>query len=308
MHGVLLVDKTEGMTSHDVVMQVRKLFSTRKVGHAGTLDPFATGLLIVCLGKATKTLQFLVEQAKEYEAVMKLGETTDSQDLTGVVLEERPVPVLKPGELEETFSSFVGDISQLPPMFSARRVNGQRLYTLARAGKVVDREARTVTVESLEITKISLPHVAFRVLCSKGTYIRTLAHDMGEALGCGAHLTQLRRTRIGRFHVREACSLPRLAEFSLMADREQHLLPIDLALNNFPALTLDEEDAARLIHGVKLQYPQDFDEQEIMPDETEQLLRIYNSGGEFLALARKTLVPHNEGFFRQIRPVKVFYS
>ena len=308
MNGVLLIDKTADMTSHDVVIQIRRLFSTRKVGHAGTLDPFATGLLILCLGKATKTLQYFVEDVKEYEAVMKLGETTDSQDLTGVVLDRRPIQDFSVAKIEEACISFVGEILQTPPMHSARRVNGQRLYTLARAGKIVEREARPVTIASLEITNLALPYVSFRVVCSKGTYIRTLANDLGEALGCGAHLTQLRRTRIGRFHVDEACSLEQLADCMPGAEREEALLPIDEALNSFPALTLDREEATRLMNGVKLSYPQDTPGKDPEENEAERILRIYNPDGEFLALARRTLVPHGEGFSRQIRPIKVFSS
>lgn len=306
MTGVLLIDKAEGMTSHDVVIQIRKLFSTRKVGHAGTLDPFATGLLILCLGKATKTLQYFVEHTKEYEAVMKLGQTTDSQDLTGSVLEQRPVPAFTATDLEAACSSFVGDILQTPPMFSARRVNGQRLYKLARAGKTVEREARPVTIDSLNITKIALPYAHFRVVCSKGTYIRTLANDLGEALGCGAHLSQLRRTRIGRFDVDEACSLEQLADISPGGEREQTLVPIDRALSCFPVLTLNEEDAVRLMNGVQLYDPQETSEQGAETDETEQIFRVYNPAGEFLALAQRALVPHEEGFCRRIRPIKVF--
>ncbi|MCP4402817.1 MAG: tRNA pseudouridine(55) synthase TruB, partial [bacterium] len=264
--------------------------------------------LILCLGKATKALQYVVEYTKEYEAVMKLGETTDSQDLTGSVLEQRSVPDFAPAELEDAVSSFVGDISQTPPMYSARKVNGQRLYTLARAGKTVEREIRTVTIDSLEITEVALPSVSFRVICSKGTYIRTLANDLGETLGCGAHLTQLRRTQIGRFGIDEACSLEQLADTSPGREREQALLPIDKALNCFPALTLNEEDATRLIHGVQLYHPQATLGQAARADEAEQILRIYNSSGEFLALARRTLVPHQEGFYRQIRPIKVFFG
>jgi len=305
MNGVLFIDKAEGMTSHDVVMQARKLFSTKKVGHAGTLDPFATGLLILCLGKATKTLQYIVEYTKEYEAVMKLGETTDSQDLTGSVLERRAVRALTSAELGEVFASFVGDISQVPPMYSARRVNGQRLYTLARAGKTVERQAQTVTIESLEITDIALPFVSFRVVCSKGTYIRTLANDLGEALGCGAHLTQLRRTRIGRFDVEAAFTLEQLAACEPGTERERALLPIDSALGSFPPLTVNEEDAARILNGVQLSCPPELDRES---HEAVQLLRLYNSAGEFLALAHKALVPHEDGFCRQIRPIKVFHA
>jgi tRNA pseudouridine55 synthase len=192
-------------------------------------------------------------------------------------------------------------------MFSARKVNGQRLYKLARTGKTVEREARIVTIESLEITEISLPYVSFRVICSKGTYIRTLAHDLGEALGCGAHLTQLRRTRIGRFHVSEACSLAQLAGSSGPAEREQMLLPIDRALNCFPSLTLNEEDAARLIHGVKLQLNPESPGQDVEQNEAEQILRVYNFAGEFLALARRAFVPHEEEGRQQISPIRVFY-
>ncbi|PID58787.1 tRNA pseudouridine(55) synthase TruB [candidate division KSB3 bacterium] len=306
MNGVLLIDKTAGMTSHDVVRELRKLYAMKKIGHAGTLDPFATGLLILCLGKATKSLQYIVECDKEYEAMMKLGETTNTQDLTGTVLEQRTVPANARSELERLRSSFVGEISQIPPMFSARKVNGQRLYALARAGKTIERKARTVRIESLIIHDVSLPYVSFRIVCSKGTYVRTFAHDLGEALGCGAHLTRLRRTRIGRFQVHEAYSLAQLAEKQPGAERAQTLRPVDTVLQDFPALTLNKDAAARVRYGAELQYLSPHCTREIAAAGEEQVLRLYNPAGEFLALAKERLVVHEEGILRKIRPIKVF--
>lgn len=202
--GVLLVDKEPAMTSHDVVAIVRKHLGIKKVGHCGTLDPMATGLLILVLGRGTKIQDLLMAEDKEYIGSMKLGETTDSQDADGEVIETRTVPSLTESNLEEAFAKFDGDFYQTPPMVSAIKQGGVALYKLARQGKVVEREPRFVHVFAHQIMGINLPHIDFRVVCSKGFYVRTYAHDIGEALSCGAHLSSLRRTKSGRFSVDDA--------------------------------------------------------------------------------------------------------
>ncbi len=199
--GVLLVDKAGGMTSHDVVAIVRRRLEIKKVGHCGTLDPLATGLLLLTLGRGTKIQDLLMSEDKEYVGTMTLGASTSTQDREGEIIEQRPVPELSAEQIREAFDKFRGDFYQMPPMVSAIKHGGVPLYKLARQGKVVEREPRLVHVYRYAIDQITLPEIDFTVLCSKGFYVRTYAHDIGEALGCGAHLKNLRRTKSGRFVV-----------------------------------------------------------------------------------------------------------
>ncbi len=211
--GVLLVDKPSGITSHDVVDRVRRIFRMKKVGHAGTLDPMATGLLIILVGKATKISQYLMSLDKEYEGTLHLGQATDSHDADGEVISEAPIPSdLDEVSLKEFSDTFIGDQYQIPPMFSAKKVDGQPLYKLARKGKTVEREPRFVRVAHFELSNVVLPDANFTLNCSKGTYVRTIIHDLGEKIGCGGHLTALRRTAIDRFRVEESNSLEVLKE------------------------------------------------------------------------------------------------
>lgn len=205
--GILFIDKPIGITSHDVVDRVRRTLGMRRVGHAGTLDPMATGLLIVLVGQATKVSQFLMGLDKTYVGTLKLGETTDSHDADGQVVSTRPVTGITPEKLTEVMKNFLGDQYQTPPMFSAKKQGGQTLYKLARRGIEVEREPRFIRINRLEVLSVELPSATFEVACSKGTYIRTLAHDIGEKLGCGAHLTALRRTLIDKFSVTDAVKL-----------------------------------------------------------------------------------------------------
>jgi tRNA pseudouridine55 synthase len=210
--GVLMIDKESGMTSHDVVAIVRKRLGIKKVGHCGTLDPLATGLLLIVLGRGTKIQDLLMAEDKEYEGSMRLGISTDSQDADGEVVDSRPVPQLTPANIEEAFAKYDGDFYQLPPMVSAIKQGGVALYKLARQGKVVEREPRFVHVFAHEIRNITLPDIEFRVVCSKGFYVRTYAHDIGETLSCGAHLRSLRRTKSGRFSLDHAITVSQLRE------------------------------------------------------------------------------------------------
>ncbi|MFH1305636.1 MAG: tRNA pseudouridine(55) synthase TruB [Candidatus Omnitrophota bacterium] len=203
--GILVVDKEKGMTSHDVVSAVRRRFALKKVGHAGTLDPNATGVLVLLIGDATKLSARFLNDDKEYVAVMKLGEKTDSADLDGKLLQVRSVKCSKEG-IHAVMRDFSGEIEQIPPMVSAKRKNGQRLYKLARMGMEIERAPVKIMIKQLELTEVHLPFVNFRTVCSKGTYIRQLADDMGERLGCGAHLVELKRIRSGRFLLKEAVS------------------------------------------------------------------------------------------------------
>lgn len=209
--GILVVDKKKNMTSHDVVDLVRRKFGIRKVGHAGTLDPNATGVLVLLLGKATKLSGTFSNEDKEYIATMKLGEKTDSADRDGNLILTRKVRSSE-REIKDTMAGFVGEMEQLPPMVSAKRVGGKRLYELARKGIEIERKPQTIVIKEIDMMKIDLPFVTFRTVCSKGAYIRRLAEDIGERLGCGAHLTELRRTRSGSFSLERAVSFPALLD------------------------------------------------------------------------------------------------
>jgi tRNA pseudouridine55 synthase len=212
--GVLLVDKAEGMTSHDVVALVRRRLGIKKVGHCGTLDPIATGLLLLTLGRGTKIQDLLMSEDKEYVGTFVLGVTTSTQDRQGEVIEQRPVPALDENEIRAAFEKFRGDFYQMPPMVSAKKHGGVPLYKLARQGKVVEREPRLVHVYRYTIDRIALPEIDFSVVCSKGFYVRTYVHDIGEVLGCGAHLKSLRRTKSGRFDVAQAISIDHIKNAS----------------------------------------------------------------------------------------------
>ncbi|MDR0966811.1 MAG: tRNA pseudouridine(55) synthase TruB [Myxococcales bacterium] len=251
MLGLLVLDKPEGLTSFDLVARARRRFGTRRIGHTGTLDPMATGVLPLCIGEATRIAQFLSCDDKVYEATVALGASTDTQDRMGRVMARAPVPCLTRGDVEAALDRFRGDIEQVPPMFSAIRVNGERLYDMARRGESVARAARRVTIQSLELLSFEGEHLALRVACSKGTYIRTLAHDLGERLGCHAHLTALRRLRAGRFGLGEAITLDELMSLPDEA-LQARLISERHALSDLPEVLLGELDAWRVLNGQKL--------------------------------------------------------
>ncbi|NLC70504.1 MAG: tRNA pseudouridine(55) synthase TruB [Desulfuromonadaceae bacterium] len=248
MNGFLVVDKPGGMTSHDVVARARRLLKVRRIGHLGTLDPLATGVLPLAVGIATRLVEFLGGDDKAYVATLKLGEETDTQDAEGRIIATAPVPILERDEIERVFSSFLGRIRQQPPMFSAVKIGGTPLYRLARKGIEVARADRQVEIHHLEITSIDLPHISFAVECSKGTYVRTLCRDLGAALGSPAHLTALRRTRSGIFSLSEAIGLEVLEEQA--ARCEVKLLPLEEGVRNFPRLEVAPEARLLLGHGV----------------------------------------------------------
>jgi len=223
--GILLVDKPQGITSHDVVDRVRRKLKMKKVGHAGTLDPNATGLLIILVGRATKVSQYLMSLDKEYQGEIKLGEATNTFDCEGDVTATCPVPALSEEELRAAMREFVGDQYQLPPMFSAKKIDGVPLYKHARKGKEIEREPRFIRISEFELVKAELPLVQFFVACSKGTYIRSLAHDLGQKIGCGAHLNELRRTASDRFDIDDSVMLEDFEEMSLPEIR-RILIPV----------------------------------------------------------------------------------
>jgi tRNA pseudouridine55 synthase len=225
LEGVLLVDKPGGFTSHDVVARLRRKLAMKRIGHAGTLDPMATGLLIILVGKATRISQYLTNLDKEYEGTIELGKVTNSQDADGEVLETRPVPPLTEEQVRTVMQSFLGDQYQTPPMFSAIKVGGVPLYKMARRGEEVEREPRFIRVAGYELTRFAPPQLGFRLRCSKGTYVRTLAHDLGQKLGCGAHLCALRRTATDKFRIEAALPLEELEKLPV-AELEKRLLPV----------------------------------------------------------------------------------
>ena len=212
MDGIIVVNKPAGITSHDVVSRVRRILNTRRVGHAGTLDPLATGVLIMLIGKSTKLFDKFVAFDKAYAATLKLGTQTTSADITGEVLEERPFSHIAQAQVEEAFRPFVGELEQMPPMVSAVKFKGERLYRLARKGVVVDRPSRKIRIDVLKLVSFKLPEVQFYLECSKGTYVRTLAEDVGAKLGCGACITQIERTKVGHFLLKDAVKLEDLNE------------------------------------------------------------------------------------------------
>lgn len=287
-HGVLSLDKPAGWTSHDVVAKVRSWVRGSKVGHAGTLDPAATGVLPVLIGQGTRIAEYLVDWDKEYRAVMRLGSTTDTQDATGRVLETRPVPVLTVEQVREAARRFEGLIEQVPPMYSALKVAGVPLYRSAREGKTVTRAARPVTIHALEVLGFESEggtDVRLRVHCSKGTYIRTLCADLGEALGCGGHLLSLQRSRVGPLTVEKALSIEAVGKHVQDGQLSQALLSVDDALGALPALTVDAVTAGRVLHGVSVPWsPAVRELAQTCAASQSQDVRIKDAAGRLLAI------------------------
>ena len=272
--GALLVDKPLGVTSNFVLQKVKKLLKAEKAGHAGTLDPLASGLLIVLFGEATKFAGLLLESEKEYEATLKLGETTSTGDAEGKVLEQKAVSVAE-ADVREVLKRFLGEIDQVPPMHSALKRDGVPLYKLARKGEKVDRQPRRVRILELECIDLKIPSVELRVRCSKGTYVRTLGEDIGAALGTGAHLAGLRRTGSGRFRIEDAVAVPDL-EAMAPSERQGRLLPVDSLLSQLPRVELDAAAEARLRNGQALQL-------QALP---EGVSAVYGPGGGLIGLGR----------------------
>ena len=232
LEGILLVDKPKDHTSHDVVARLRGKLKMKRIGHAGTLDPMATGLLVILIGKATKVSQYLVSLDKEYEGTIELGKVTDTQDAEGEVMATKPVPALMEEDVLAAIKTFLGDQYQLPPMYSAIKIAGQPLYTAARKGEEVAREPRFIRVMSWNLLRFASPQIDFRLRCTKGTYVRTLAHDLGAKIGCGAHLAALRRTATDKFTVSQALTLEEIQAMTL-PEIEQRLIPASQAVPSF---------------------------------------------------------------------------
>jgi tRNA pseudouridine55 synthase len=275
--GFLVVDKPSGISSNQVVTRVRRATGVKKVGHAGTLDPSATGVLVLAIGKVTRLIRYIQELPKEYLATAQFGVATDTLDADGAVLSREPMD-LEQGEVERAAARFVGTVHQVPPMVSAVKHEGRRLYELAREGEIVEREARPVTIHELEILSVGpgpYPEVELRVVCGKGTYVRTLADDLARVLGGAAHLTHLRRTRIGSLTASEAMPLENLDRW------EDHLLSPGQALGDMPVLEVDEVTAAGVGHGMRFVD----EEMAAAPDDTPY--RVVNGDGRLLAVYRR---------------------
>lgn len=248
MNGIINVYKEAGFTSFDVVAKLRGILKQKKIGHTGTLDPDAVGVLPVCLGSATKLCDMLTDKRKEYIAEFVLGKVTDTQDISGTVLEEKAVTCTEE-EVREAIASFVGNYEQLPPMYSAIKVDGKRLYELARQGKEVERKARPVTLFEIEILHMELPLVSVRVLCSKGTYIRTLCHDIGASLGCGAVMTSLKRTASGQFNLDAAHTLAEIEALRDNGELDSVVIPVDKVFMELPAIVIKGELTSKILNG-----------------------------------------------------------
>jgi len=272
LSGMLCVDKPLGMTSHDVVGRLRRVAGLRRVGHAGTLDPLASGVLLLCLGRAARLIEYLVGHDKVYETAVRLGQTTATYDAEGEVLEERPFLHLTPSQIETALQSFRGDILQQPPLYSAIKQGGQPLYKLARQGKTeVERPYRPVTIYELTLLRWEPPHLSLRVGCSSGTYIRSLGHDLGETLGCGGHLSALRRLAVGNFGIETAVPLNDLTPNNIT----NYLLPPDTAVHHLPRLDLPETAAVDILQGKVVAQADPF------PNE---LARAYGPDDQFLGV------------------------
>jgi tRNA pseudouridine55 synthase len=286
LSGVVVVNKPSGPTSFDVVRRVKGLFKVKRVGHTGTLDPTATGVLPICVGEATKVAGFIADGEKEYEATVRFGQVTDTQDSAGRVLETRPVDGLTEDSVREALRSFVGLIEQTPPMYSARKIEGKRLYELARAGEEVEREPRTVHVDEARLTFFQPPDCGIFVRCSKGTYLRTLAHDLGARLGPGAHLRDLRRVRVGPFGIDESVGLDELMAAAKHGRDElaRYLKPLDRALEGLAELRLDPHLSRRVAHG-HTPGPADLSRLRAPPYPRGRRVRLVDPNGNVLAVA-----------------------
>ena len=251
--GVFLLDKPQGMSSNDIMQKVKRLFQANKAGHTGALDPLATGMLPICLGEATKSSQFLLDADKRYVVTAKLGERTDTSDAEGQVVKTRPVNV-ETSQILTALEQFRGDILQVPTMFSALKHNGKPLYEYARAGITVEREARPITIFELNFIEYQAPFLTLEVHCSKGTYIRTLVDDLGEVLGCGAHVTVLRRTAVADYPAEKMMTWDALQALAEQGDLDQHLLPIDRAVSKLPALKLNAEQSKGIGFGQRVKF------------------------------------------------------
>ena len=295
--GIINVYKEKGFTSFDVVAKLRGILKTKKIGHTGTLDPDAEGVLPVCIGRATKVCDILTDKDKVYEAVMLLGVETDTQDTSGEVLKELPVEVSEEA-VKEAILSFVGEYAQVPPMYSALKVNGKKLYELAREGKTVERKARNVQIFSIEILEMDLPRVRMSVHCSKGTYIRTLCHDIGAMLGCGGCMDKLLRTKVGVFELADTLKLAEIDALTKEGSVEERIISVDELFEDYTKVWMKQEFDVVVHNGNRVKKRM-FEEK--LSSNTERL-RVYDSKGEFIGIYEYS--EERSDF----KPVKMFYE
>ncbi len=306
-HGIMNVYKEAGFTSHDVVAKLRGICKQKKIGHTGTLDPDAVGVLPVCLGSGTKLCDMLTGETKEYIARFRLGITTDTQDISGKLLEEKEVGVCEE-QVREMLSHFVGEQQQVPPMYSALKVGGKKLYELAREGKEVERKARPITIYELELLKAEHPEYEIRVTCSKGTYIRTLCHDLGQALSCGAVMTSLVRSRVGEFRLEDAKPLSALQELADQGRLWEAVIPVEEMFHVLPAIQVSDGAQKALLNGNQMKrsevlIKEDTESIGKMPEEfpvDQEEYRVYSADSRFCAIYRY------EGGRKLFTPVKMF--
>ena len=308
INGVINIYKERGFTSHDVVAKLRGILKQKKIGHTGTLDPDAEGVLPVCLGKGTRLCDMLTDHSKVYEAVLLLGQSTDTQDVSGNVLQEAPVDVSEE-EVREAIMSFVGPYDQIPPMYSALKVNGQKLCDLARAGKEVERKARPVEIYEIQIEEIHLPRVRMTVSCSKGTYIRTLCHDIGEKLKCHGCMESLLRTRVGQFLLKDSLTLAQVEAYRDENRITEIVMPVDQVFSDCPALKLTKEAAKLGYNGNPFTSTQALTENDQMVEKSSDIslnggkwFRVYDPEGVFIG------VYAYDSKRDQFRPEKMFYE
>jgi len=292
LHGILNINKPRGITSHDVVSRVRRITGQRRVGHAGTLDPLATGVLVLCLGQATRVIEYLMIDNKVYRARIRLGISTDTYDAEGQITHQTDPDPSSRVQGEQGLVAFVGMIQQTPPMYSAIKHKGTPLYRLARRGQVVPRQARPVHVSALELLDWAPPELEIRVHCSKGTYIRSLAHDLGQDLGCGAHLAGLIREASGSFCLERSITLDELAEAFASGEGPRLLQPLDVALQAFPAVTVNAAVARKIGFGQRVQ---------LLEAPGVAMCRVYTTDGRLLALLKHV----SDGHWQ---PRKVFHA
>ena len=279
MDGILNINKPVGMTSHDVVARVRKLLKQKRVGHTGTLDPLASGVLPICVGQGTRVAEYLSESGKAYRADIVFGTVTDTYDAEGTIVRTTDTAHLTLAQIEEALPHFLGEQMQVPPRYSAIKLQGQPAYKRARAGEEIVLEPRPVVISQLDIHAWQSPHLTLAIECSKGTYIRSLAYDLGERLGCGAHLAALVRTRSGPFSLAESITLEQLAEAVAAGNAATHLHPIDSALQQYPALRLDDAAREHVLHGNAFHF------HEYSGQTPAELARVYDAAGQLLAIA-----------------------
>ena len=284
IHGVINVYKEQGFTSHDVVAKLRGIVGQKKIGHTGTLDPDAVGVLPVCLGRATKLCDMLTDKDKVYEAVMLLGVETDTQDTTGQILKSSETDELTEEQVRAAVLDFVGDYNQVPPMYSALKINGKKLYELAREGKEVERKARRITIHEIRILEINLPEVKLEVTCSKGTYIRTLCHDIGQKLGCGGCMKELLRTRVERFGLEDSIRLGEIAQLQKEGILEEKIIAIDEMFPTYAQVVLPPKTAAAVRNGNSFRKRDISQETALKEYENDERVRVYDESHQFIAI------------------------